>query len=461
MINKLIDTEKQIVILGFGREGQSTYRYLRQEFPDRHFIIRDKKPETEWEEVARQQVVKDKNVILLTGEEYLQGLSTGDLIFKTPGISHKNPEIAQAKKAGIEITSQTKLFFKLINGQVIGITGTKGKSTTASLIHHILETAEIKAILMGNIGKPAFDYLPDDSADTTFVYELSSHQLMDIDTSPHISVLLNIFREHLDYYTNFDEYIKAKANIAAFQTPEDTFIYNQDVSDFTDIAQQSKANKKTFSLTQKGDAYLFEDKLYLNVQTSDEILMPVSELTLLGTHNLYNILAASLAAYTAGAPVDNIRKGIMTFKPLAYRLEEVGTIRGITFIADTLATIPEATIAALNSFEKKVATLICGGFDRGQEFDLLAQTIVKKGVKTLLLFPTTGTRIWKEVEKFDHENSVGHHFVNSMEDAVRIAYEVTPKNAICLLSAASPSFSVFKNYEDETNKYKEAIANLV
>ena len=430
VLEKLND--RKILILGFGREGQSTLNFLRKYFPQKKIAIADQ----------NKIQIDDPNVEIFSGENYLSKIKNYQIIFKSPGIPNKIKEIKIAKREGIEITSQTKLFFDLCRGEIIGITGTKGKSTTTSLIFHILQTAKIPSLILGNIGQPSLDYLGDDfGKGKAFVFEMSSHQLSDLTKSPHIAVFLNIFREHLDYYESFDDYFNAKANITKYQNENDFFIYNSSFLKIAKVAEETKAKKMPFNLEMN--------------------IIDLPRTTLKGEHNVNNIYAATLVARAMGISDTIIKKAITTFQPLEHRLQKVGEFRGVSFYDDTLATIPEATIAAVKSFDNgKVGSLILGGSDRGQDFTELAKFILDVKIPCLILFPTTGERIWKEITKLEKNNLPKHFFIDNMKDAVTKAYENTKRGKICLLSSASPSFSIFKNYEDKSKQFTSWVYNL-
>lgn len=388
----------KILILGFAREGQSTYNFLHKKFPDLQIDHADAKD----------------------GPDYLSHLQDYQLIVKTPGISPHKPEIVAAKKTGVKFTSHMQIFFEVCPSKnIIGVTGTKGKSTATSLIYHILK-GHFPTVLVGNIGKPALDYLSEITPETWVVCELSSYQLMDLTISPHIAVLLSIYPDHLDYHQNFEEYKNAKLNITKHQTSSDYLI--------TAFDAPTKAQK-------------------IMIQPE-----PVQS-QLLGQHNLYNIKPSIIIGELLGIPKPAILKSIQSFKPLETRLEFVAEKNGIKFYADTLATIPEATIAAIDTLHP--ATLIAGGHDRHQDYSHLAQKIVESKIKTLILFPATGPRIWQKVQKHLEGGRMDSFQVAGMEEAVKLAFTHTPSGSICLLSPAAPSFTLFKDYRDEHDQYKK------
>ena len=407
--------DKKILILGLGKEGIDTLKFLRKLFPKKVLGIGD-----------RDRGVKNKikNNGLLRwhlGDDYLKALKNYDVIIKAPGIPLKSISPFIGKKQ--LVTSQTEIFFDNCPGTIIGITATKGKSTTTSLIYEILKSAGLSAHLVGNIGKPVLSLLFSATNKDVYVYELSSHQLFNLKKSPHIAVFLNVFPEHLDYYKSFKEYVGAKANITKHQTKKDFLIYNPDNKLVKEIAKKSKAQK----ISIKGEYY------DLNRAAAREV------------GKIFNISK------------EKINQTIKGFKYLPHRLELVETFKGITFYNDALSTIPEATIYALNTLGNKVETIILGGFDRGLDFSSLAKRVLKSNIKNVILFPVTGQRIWKEIVKISDGKNFNHFFVDNMPETVKIAYDNTKKGKICLLSTASPSFNMFKDYKEKGNLFKKYV----
>lgn len=455
-MNKEIEKlgEKDIVIVGFGREGQSTYRFIRSFYPDKPLAIADQ----------NNVSLDDPNTTTYTGVEYLNSLMQYDTVFKSPGISDSLPQIKEAKDKGIEVTSQTRLFFAICEGKIVGITGTKGKSTTTSLVHHMLTESGLPAVLLGNIGKPCLDYLGDDfGKENYFCFELSSYQLSDLDKSPHIGVFLNVFREHLDYHGSEKAYFEAKSNITSHQSQSDFFVYNADFSAVAQLAQETKARALGFSLEQdsKADVHLNNGNLVYLADGKEEKIVAVKDIPLIGKHNLNNVMAAILVAKALNIPTTKIAEAISTFMPLEHRLQLIAKKEGVEFIDDAVATIPEATIAAIRALKGRVGSVILGGTDRGPDFESLARELLQEKVSAVALFPDTGKRIWDAIEKLSSSEVPEHIFVEGMQEAVDFCYKNTPKGKVCLLSTASPSYSVFANYEDKANHFRQAIANLM
>ncbi|MBT3261706.1 UDP-N-acetylmuramoyl-L-alanine--D-glutamate ligase [bacterium] len=416
-------THKKILILGFGKEGQSTYNYLQTHVSSAKIEIADKNPALK---------INSPNLKLHLGPDYLNALNNDyDLIIKSPGISIKNINTTPFIH---KLTSQTDLFLKFYKNQVIGITGTKGKSTVASLLYHILKTAQKDVQLIGNIGYPAFEILDKIKDDTLLVYELSSHQLEFIKSSPHIAVLLNIYEEHLDFYDNFTAYKYAKCNIFKFQDYIDYFIYNKKDQNITEILAQHSLKQESYPI------YDQDHKLSTH---------------LLGKHNLFNINAAITVCQILKIPAQAVKEGLSSYQPLPHRLEYVGKYNEIDYYNDSIATIPEATIAAINTLEKKLETIILGGFDRKICYKELCQTLLKSKIKNIILLPDTGNTLQSILNQTKHHKNI--KLVNTLEEAVTLAQDLTSPNKTCLFSPAAASYNQFKNFEERGNKFKKLI----
>ena len=409
----------KILILGFGREGMDTFLFLKKLFPKRIFGIADKN-----KKVSLPSIRARTKIRWHLGPSYLKAIKNYDFIFKSPGIPARI--IEPYLRPGQKVTTQTQVFFENCPGTIVGITGTKGKSTTTALIYNILKKGRVKAHLVGNIGRPVLSLLSSSKKNDVYVYELSSHQLCDLKKSPHIAVLLNLYPEHLDYYKDFQEYSAAKANITLHQNENDFLIYNQKDENVKKIADRSKAQK----IPVQGEYYNLDKR------------------------------AAEAVGELFKIKPKTIKKAFKEFKNLPHRLELVGTFRGITFYNDALSTIPEATIGAIDKLGGKVQTIMLGGFDRKIKFNGLAKRILKSRIKNIILFPTTGEKIWKEIEKqngVSPNKKLNHFFVEDMRSAVKFAYKNTDKGKICLLSTASSSFSIFKDYKEKGNSFKKFV----
>jgi len=438
--------DKKILILGLGKEGMDSLVFLRKLRiankwrSEKNLGIGDRLEFKKLSKKTQQLLKSKKGINLHLGKNYLKALEKYDIVLKSPGIPSNLKELREAKERKIKVTSQTEIFLENCPGKIIGITGTKGKSTTTSLIYEILKEAGFKAHLAGNIGKPVLSLLFKARKEDVYIYELSSHQLVGIKKSPHIAVFLNVFPEHLDYYRNFKEYVEAKENITKFQTNQDYLIFNDKNALVKKIAKKSKAKKIAFSSL----------KLEKTINPK--------EILLKGEFNLQNVKAAIAVGKILGISNKTIAKAVKNFKPLPHRLEFVGEYKGIKFYNDALSTIPEATIAAIDTLDKDVQTIMLGGFERHLNFNELAKRILKSKIETIILFPTTGQRIWREIEKEAKGKKLPNSFfVDNMKDAVKLAYRHTKKEKICLLSTASSSFSIFKDYKEKGNLFKKYI----
>jgi UDP-N-acetylmuramoyl-L-alanine---L-glutamate ligase len=447
-------TGKKIAILGFGREGKSTYKFLRQCMPTQSLHILDAKAKLD----SDKELASDPYAELSSGEDIYFRLNDFDLIMKAPGVPGR--VFPQGLDAG-KIHSQTSLFLQYYARQVIGVTGTKGKSTTASLIRHIISNAGFHSILLGNIGLPPFEGIPDISPETIIVMELSSHQLQYLVRSPHIGILLNIFQEHLDHYSSYEEYQQAKLNISHYQEKDDYLIYcadNQAIS--SHMAKESGIVHILLPYSArdpfKQGICLVDDKVILKIGEEQHFLFDAKQSrNLPGEHNLLNIMAASAACFISGVNVQKIREGISSFKGLEHRIEFVGEVEGILFYNDSIATIPEATIEAIRTLEN-VDTLILGGYDRGIDYSMLYPFVLKSAIRNIIFIGNAGARMRREMEQ---ENKVNPNLFTAgdYDEVVRIAKKVTKKGKICLLSPAASSYDMFLNFEHRGNIYKKNV----
>ncbi len=434
--------DKKILILGLGREGRDSFLFFRKLFPEKTIGLADRLEKSSLPRETKKIISRGKKIDLHCGRDYLKSLAQYDVVVKSPGIPVHLPPIEIAAKKG-KITSQTAIFLKYCPGVVVGVTGTKGKSTTAALIYAILKRAGKRARLLGNIGVPVLtDLLVANNGDN-FVLELSSHQLYYADRSPHIAVLLNLYPEHLDYYRDFSEYARAKANIMRFQTKKDFLVYNAADRRVSAIAKKSKAKTINFN----------------------NYPLDVSEkIGLIGAFNQRNAKAAASVGRILKIGQKTISEAIASFKPLEHRLELVATVNGARFYDDALSTIQESAVAAIDAFGREVETLIAGGFDRGQPHGRLAKKILDSDIRTLILFPTTGSRIWRELAsaakksgRAARRREIKHHFAGNMEEAVRMAVANTGKGRVCLMSCAASSFSIFKDYREKGSRFRECL----
>lgn len=435
---------KRILILGWAREGQTTHTLLTKACPTAELFVSDGNQDVlhEW--------MQETNIELRTSP-YLQDLQQFDVIFKTPGVPIHIPELQEYLASGGVVTSQLAEFLSVYRDQVIGITGTKGKSTTASLIAHLYAAAGKEVLLAGNIGKPVFEVASELTSTTTIVIEMSSYQLETIQTSPHLAVLLNLFPEHLNYHRTLENYLLAKAKITHFQNSNDTVIFNQDSPELSLAVQNSSAQKIPFS---------YQAQLQYP-EVVQQVMSMLDQLDLPSTIKKWNILPALLVtSLELDLSADQMVDALKEFRTLPHRLETVGQFGAVTWIDDTLATIPEATIAALDSLPK-VDVLMVGGFDRGISYQKIIDAIQTKKIAAIAFFKPSGQLIFDGIRAQYPESSWPKmQLVESMEEAVRFAYQHAPENGVVLLSPSSPSFGQFKDYEDKSAQYRSWIEQL-
>jgi UDP-N-acetylmuramoylalanine--D-glutamate ligase len=393
---------KKVVLVGYAREGIETKKFLKKNFPYLKIGIADKK----------------------FGDDYLGKQKDYDLAIKTAGIPQR--------LVTIPYTTATNLFFAEVDrNKIIGVTGTKGKSTTATLIAWIIEQSGRPVRLLGNIGKPMLATLEKPlTKDELVVLELSSYQLEDLQFSPHIAVVTNLFPEHMDYHGDVEKYYQAKKQIIVNQTSADLFVYN------SDDARLKKWAEKSITRTEK---------------FAEELPLDDKDIPLLGEHNKRNVRAAVTVARYLGIEDKKIVDAIKTFKPLRHRLQFVGEYHGIKFYDDAISTTPESTIQALETL-KNVSTILLGGQDRGYDFSELRKNLKKYGVKNVVLFPDSGKKIIGSSQDF--ENILN---TTNMTEAVKFAYKFTKSGEICLLSCASPSYSIWKDFEEKGDLFQREV----
>lgn len=405
------------MILGFGREGRSTLSFLRKYLPDALLGVSDKN------DAAFATLTSGSLPRLHSGEGYLDAIYDYDIVVKTPGISLKD-----FHTRGVEITSQTDLFLSQFHAQTIGISGTKGKSTTTSLIYHLLKASGRDAILTGNIGIPCFDIMEAIHPDSIVVYELSAHQLEYVHNSPRVGVLLNVFEEHLDHFGTFQRYRDAKFNLLRFMGPDDFAVVHDSLM------------METLELGVNSVVFPMMDF------DIDEEALPV-----LGQHNLLNVKAALCACAQYGVDVREVIPYLYTFKPLEHRLELVGAFGGVTFVNDSISTIPQAAIAACETLGR-VDFLLLGGFDRDIDYQPLVEFLKRSPVPHLLFTGKAGERM----AQLMREQGVKGQLVpySTMEEAFAYLKRHAQPGDVCLLSPAASSYDQYKNFEERGRKFK-------
>jgi len=414
-INKY--SNKKIVVLGYGIEGQDAEKFLNSK--EGTVTVLDQKSD----------------------KKYLKNLERFDMIVRSPGVYRYLPELVNAEKSGVLITSAIKIFFEECPGKIIGVTGTKGKGTTSTLIYEILKADGRDVYLSGNIGKPYLELLPKLSKESFIVMEMSSFQLIDMTVSPFIAVVLNITQDHMDWHTDREEYVNAKKNIVRYQSVSDYAVINEEYEDSKSFVGLTKANIITFS------------KSSLEKKYKEELLLR-------GEHNLENIAAVVAVGNILKVDEKIIIETVKNFKGLEHRLELAGTVNGRSFYNDSFATGPQPTIAAIKSFTEP-ETLILGGSDKGLDYSELGNTILDAhNVKNVILIGQTGEKIGYSFKGASFKGRVFNMGKTLMDRIVEKAYEITPRGGVVILSPAAASFDMFANYKDRGNQFKNAVQSL-
>lgn len=363
-------------------------------------------------------------------EELAQKLFDYEVVFRTPGLPFLSKPIVDAKSKGVVIYSQTKLFFDLCPNPTVGVTGTKGKGTTSTLIARILETAGKKVWLGGNIGLDPFEFLEQISPGDEVILELSSFQLQDLHKSPDIAVVTNISVDHLDHHASFEEYMDAKANILRFQSKQDRAVLN-------------KSLPESFAKIGDGKRVFFD--------SADAKKYPTR---LLGSHNLENVAAAAAVAGILGVSDEHITKAVSEFENLPHHLQIIKEKNGVIFVDDSASTNPDSTIAAIRSFDKNLV-LIIGGVDKGVDYKELASEIKNsKHIKGLVIIGQLTDKITNSVKGFKGQILTG---ATNMTEIIKQAISIAHPQSVILLSPAASSFDMFSNAKDRGEQFSKIV----
>jgi len=438
LLRNLIE-HKHILILGFGREGKSTLRRLKQAGGFASVTIADQAG-------AEPQ---EPSIRVLSGPSYMDTLDDYDLIFKSPGIVlPKDPENYSCR-----FTSQMEVFFEAYRDRIIGITGTKGKSTTTTLLYHILKENGRDVVLAGNIGIPAFDILEDIHADTRIICELSCHQLEYIHVSPHVAVLLNIHEEHLDHYKTLERYVHSKQQIYLHQKPQDLLFCGLDV-----LPAKNTCHSSIYTVS---DRFSTADVLLSGTRIRFEqgdYRIPADEIHLLGHHNHLDIAFDYAICHTLGLSDEEFDRALKTYEPLPHRLHYLGEKDGVRYYDDSISTICETTIQALKSIPS-VGCVLIGGMDRGIDYSDLITFLSQDQVPHIILMAATGKRIYEEIsENYPAFCSPKRLvLVDTLEEAVKKAQKLTPRGSACVLSPAAASYGIFKNFEERGDVFARLV----
>ena len=444
---------KKIGVVGIGISNRPLIDFLLK--LNAEVSAFDKKGPEQIGEVARE--LKGKGVNLVLGEKYLDDLSDFDIIFKTPSMRIDSPAFVKAKNKGSYITSEMDEFVRYCPSKIYGVTGSDGKTTTTTLMYNILKNQGYKSWIGGNIGTPLFSKVEEIKTDDRVVLELSSFQLMTMNTSPEVAVITNISPNHLDIHKDMEEYIMAKKNIFKYQSNLDLLVLNRDNKLTNSMVGEALGEVRQFSIREKlnSGGYLNGDRLYID---EDEVCK-LSEVKLKGMHNVENLLAA-FCALKDDVSIKSMREVAVIFSGVEHRCEFVREIEGVKYYNDSIASSPTRTLAGLKAFEKPVI-LIAGGYDKKIPFDILAEEGYSK-IKALVLIGDTKHKIKEAFENLELKKCIHIPIImaNSLVEAVNSAREVSCKGDIVTLSPACASFDMFPNFEVRGNMFKEIIHNI-
>lgn len=454
---------KKIAVLGFGIEGKSVVEFLMSAGSLITVIDQAKREAFDTNELERLEQAGVEFVF-----EAIPSLLSYDLVFRSPGIKPNTQQLLEAKEKGVEVTSATKVFFELCPCPVVGVTGTKGKGTTSTLIYEMLKLHSSTSsgqkndvFLGGNIGTPPLSFLSNVKPDSRVVLELSSFQLIDLDKSPHIAVMLMTTSEHLDYHVDVYEYIEAKRNICRFQNANDFAVVNRDypASNESDIHSNGRVYRVSREQEVDQGCFVKDNAIYLKMDGHEEAILPVKEIALRGKHNWENVCAAVVAAVCAGASTKSIIPVLKSFKGLEHRIEFVATVRGVSYYDDSYSSTPETAIAAIESFaEPKI--LILGGSSKNSDFTELGQVISDSdSIKVIIGIGEEWRKIRSKIK--DQRSKMGYvEGCKNMKEIVKKAAEIAEIGDVVLLSPACASFDMFNSYKDRGNQFKEEVNKL-
>ena len=439
--------DKKVLIAGFsiapGSEALALVDYLKSAGVSDVAAIH-------WggEEVAAQMPDDMVKISVESAKAITSDMTEGyDVVFRSPPV---NPSAVAGDHI---VSSATKEFFDKCPAPIIGVTGTKGKGTTSTLISMILQAAGKRVHLVGNIGIPAIKVLPDILPDDIVVHEISSYQLWDLTVSPHIAVVLMIEQDHLDTHADMEDYVGAKGNISRYQTVNDRLFHHPTNELSIRVASYGDARKEAYM--SQGNAYIQDDKVWLKGVE----ICSTQEVGLLGHHNLENVCAALAAASCFTDDIAAMKKAVTEFTGLENRLEFVEKVDGVSYYNDTFSAAPMATRAAVEAFDEPLI-LILGGVDKKLDYHDLARTIADRKVKKVLLIGEVKQKI---AQTFDDVDFANYEIIDDgvpMVGIVDRAYDLAEKDAVVLLSPGTSSFDMFKDFKDRGQQFKDAVASL-
>ena len=442
---------KRVLVVGLGKSGIASALFLQSR--GACVTVSDAKSE----EQLRDEIpaLLDKGITVETGKHGERTFRDQDLIVVSPGVPNDVPPLVNARKNGTKVIGEIELAARYLQGEVIAITGSNGKTTTTTLTGEVIAAGGFQSLVGGNIGTPAITFVDQSTPRTWVVLEISSFQLETIETfRPHIAAILNITPDHLDRHGSMEAYIAAKARIFENQTEKDYAALNMDDPTCVALAKNLKPQVLWFSRRQevRRGAFVRNGKIMFRDGKSESEVMPVDEITLKGAHNVENVLAAVAMGLIAGVEPAKVRQAVKDFKAVEHRLEYVATIRGVQFFNDSKATNVDATIKALESFPGNIH-LILGGKDKGSDYSVLNE-LLRVRVKRVYTIGAAAQKIESQISGVDVTGAV------TLDVAVRKANEFAQPGDIVLLAPACASFDQFQSYEHRGRAFKETVHAL-
>lgn len=412
----------KIAILGFGQEGKAILKFLKRTQPKVKPVILDRKRDP----------------------KYLSKLKNFDVIYRSPGVPYNLPQIQKAIKGGVKFSSATDLFFESVSrrskGTIIGITGTKGKSTTSTLIYKVLKNAGRDVYLGGNIGKPAIELLPKLKKNSITILELSSFQLQDLERSPKIAIILDVFPDHLDAHLDLKEYLAAKSNIVKNQKGGDLVFYFSGNKQSKNIALKSRGKKIVVTYPPS-----------LKLLKGD----PLARIKIPGEHNRKNAAMVMAVANEVKVPQKRVLQVLEKFGGLTHRLQLVKATKGVKFYNDSASTNPETTAAAIMSFPKHPKIIIMGGKDKNLDYKPVAKAAYGEDVRLVVLFGENQRKIQLALNKIAKTKPA-----KNLKAAVKIAREAAKSGDVVIFSPGSASFDMFENYKARGKEFERIVKKI-
>jgi len=442
--------DKNVLVVGFERTGRAVCPFLL----DRGARVRvtDRKPAEAFGDTVRP--LAERGVVFELGGHRPESFLEADLIVPSPGVPPL-AEIRAARAKGVPVVSEIELAFLFLRGRIVGITGSNGKSTTATLVHRMLKEAGLKARLAGNIGTPLVSFVDRSREDHVYVTEISSFQLAYTERfTPAVSVLLNVSENHIDWHGTFEDYFGAKKKLVLRQGPGDAAVLNRDDRLVWGLAAETAAAVRGFSRKRRLVRGAFVEDGWVVVRGDrTERIAPVSRLPLLGAHNLENVLAAALVGRLLGVPAPSLRRSILLFRGLEHRLEDAGRVGGVRFVNDSKATTVAATLKALASFDRPVV-LILGGRGKGGDFSPLRKDVGKR-VRSVVLVGEAAGQIEAALG-----GVVPVDRVPDYRAVVRTAFARAGRGDVVLLAPACTSWDMFRDFEERGRIFKREVRRL-